>query len=455
MRKALLQKLPLFAGRSVLIVNNQSVSDIVKEVVEAHSYFASDYDLIAADFESSTSLQTARNLFNFLKTHVAYKIESDKAQTTKSPSAILETAAGDCKHYAGFAAGVLDALKRAGHKVTWHYRFASYNFMETEPGHVFVVLVYDGTEYWIDPVLESFNQRLEPHYYLDKKVNTMLNRLSGIGYTLQSYGSDISLNELHSLAMQEADPAVSPELLKAISTLYYYGVMDSEGRINDDVLTTLSENMPASEFELIANARITMHNGSSSVGAFFSELWSGVKTVTLAVPRNAYLSLVALNIFGTATKIQSVITTNAGVTIPAAADALSAKWQSLGGSWQALENAINSGRQKKAILGSTQTIGEPITFSTIAATAAAVIAAMKPLLDALQKNKDATEPRPLEFPLPDGPTVPTYNPDAPGTDLPAAPGTTPLQDFIKANPMLVTLGLVGAGYFFYNKKQRA
>jgi hypothetical protein len=154
------------------------------EVVEAHKFFASDYDLIADFFWSGDVYETCRLLWNFCKRNISYVIEPEKSQTTKSPAAILTEAYGDCKHYAGFIAGVLDAINRDfGAGIKWKYCFANYDEFGDLPQHVFVKVKDNGHEIWIDPVLNRFDERLQPvscHY---KTVN-MLSRVSGINNEL-------------------------------------------------------------------------------------------------------------------------------------------------------------------------------------------------------------------------------------------------------------------------------
>src|SRR5690242_7514373 len=109
---ALLGKLPRFRNNSVLIQRQQTVYDIIDEVIEAHKIFAADYDAIAKDFYTGDAVTTAKKLFDFCKGNIKYKIEGEGKQTTKSPAAILTYRQGDCKHYAGFIGGVLDAINR-------------------------------------------------------------------------------------------------------------------------------------------------------------------------------------------------------------------------------------------------------------------------------------------------------------------------------------------------------
>src|SRR5690242_11156097 len=108
----LLENLPPFTNRQILIEAKQDVPDIMREVLEAHKYFANDYDRIAQFFDTGSLLDFCKNLFDFCKSNIYYKIEKDDNQTTKSPAAILTTGEGDCKHYASFIAGNLQALER-------------------------------------------------------------------------------------------------------------------------------------------------------------------------------------------------------------------------------------------------------------------------------------------------------------------------------------------------------
>lgn len=172
-----------YKGEKREIVKDQDVNDIMREVYAAHKFFANDYDSVATYFSNTNPVQLAKNVFDYCKDNFTYKIESEAMQTTRSPAGILYTKKIDCKHYAGFIAGVLDAMRRK-YKLNFdlYYRFGSYDIFDTMPGHVFVVMVYNGQEYWIDPVLDSFNKRSpRPISYIDKKIRNMaLYRLSGM-----------------------------------------------------------------------------------------------------------------------------------------------------------------------------------------------------------------------------------------------------------------------------------
>jgi len=183
-KKVVLQKLSPFNNYRKVVSADQTVTDIIDGILETHNQYFSEYDKISDLFVGDSELETARNIFNFLKSSVPYYIESNKNQTLRSPSAIVAMPA-DCKSYALFANGVLDSLNRKGIlEVPLAFRFAGYKNNTREPQHVFAVM-YPGTkkEIWIDPVLPRFNEKREPTFYKDKKIKMALIALSGVNYS--------------------------------------------------------------------------------------------------------------------------------------------------------------------------------------------------------------------------------------------------------------------------------
>jgi hypothetical protein len=183
-KSAVLQKLAPFNNFKKVVSTDQTVTDIIDGIVSTHYQYQDEYDKISQYFVGESELETARNIFNFLKSNVPYYIESNNNQTLRSPSAIVALP-GDCKSYALFANGVLDSLNRKGiFQVPLAFRFAGYKNNTREPQHVFAVM-YPGTkkEIWIDPVLPRFNEKRQPSFFKDKKIKMALIALSGVGYT--------------------------------------------------------------------------------------------------------------------------------------------------------------------------------------------------------------------------------------------------------------------------------
>ena len=183
-KSVVLKKLAPFNNYKKVVSADQTVTDIIDGIVNTHYQYQEEYDKISNYFVGESELETARNIFNFLKSNVPYYIESNNNQTLRSPSAIVAMP-GDCKSYALFANGVLDSLNRKGiFQVPLAFRFAGYKDSTREPQHVFAVM-YPGTkkEIWIDPVLPRFNEKRQPSFYKDKKIKMALIALSGVGYT--------------------------------------------------------------------------------------------------------------------------------------------------------------------------------------------------------------------------------------------------------------------------------
>jgi hypothetical protein len=192
-KAAVLEKLAPFKNYKRVVSTDQTVTDIIDGIVDTHYKWEKEYDKISDYFVGESELETARNIWNFLKSNVPYYIESTSNQTLRSPSAIVAMP-GDCKSYALFANGILDSLNRKGiFQVPLAFRFAGYKDSTREPQHVFAVM-YPGTkkEIWIDPVLARFNEKRQPSFYKDKKIKMALIALSGVGYTSNDKRSEIT-----------------------------------------------------------------------------------------------------------------------------------------------------------------------------------------------------------------------------------------------------------------------
>jgi hypothetical protein len=184
----LLSKLTPLHGINKVIKITQSVGDIISGILNTHNYWRSDYYKICLNFNEKTPYLIGKKIFDFLKGHTHYVIESDGHQTLRSPAAILKLGSDkkiglDCKSYSLFIGGVLDALNRKGKNINWCYRFASYKFTDKLPHHVFVVINPGSSkEIWIDPVLPSYNEKKQYFYKVDRKPKNMaLIQVSGIG----------------------------------------------------------------------------------------------------------------------------------------------------------------------------------------------------------------------------------------------------------------------------------
>jgi len=181
-KNMVLQKLAPFTNFKKVLIEDQNTGDIIQGILDNHDNYESQYDKISEMFIDDNEVETAKNVFKFLKDNVPYYVEPIEKQTLRSPSAIISIKQGaDCKSYASFINGIMSSLNRKGiFKVPLAYRFASYRYDTREPQHVFAVL-YPGTknEVWVDPVLNKFDQRKEPVFIKDKKIKMALIAMSG------------------------------------------------------------------------------------------------------------------------------------------------------------------------------------------------------------------------------------------------------------------------------------
>jgi hypothetical protein len=184
-----------------MIVADQDAYDIIQRIIIKHKNCAGQYDKIAADFDARDIMDVCHKLWAFCKNNLAYQEETINKQDVSSPQTILKRGYCDCKGYALFIGGVLDALNRqGGWNIKWFYRFASDDIFNSIPGHVFVVVVDQGQEIWVDPVLSSFNADHYFPYYEDKRVRAAVASMGGcecepvasIGATGQETGQMIA-----------------------------------------------------------------------------------------------------------------------------------------------------------------------------------------------------------------------------------------------------------------------
>ena len=438
-REKLLGELPPFENRWVTIKEDQHVADIIKQILVAHKKYRGYYDRICLFFDGDTVEDICNNLYKFCKEEIQYDEEPEHNQTTALPAGILSRGVGDCKHYASFIGGCLSAISRmAGKKIDWRYRFASYNVLSRSPHHVFIVVRDKGNEFWIDPVPGA--DKLTPVWILDKKIQDMPLR-DNIGAVFQTDSgnyqrpvADLSLLHLKSPAVslpgqaenyyKDYSPDINdadlpPAITSAINLLIKYDAFDKFGDLDNTKVINLTGQLPPEEASRLNDAVNTIT--SPVVSGLFSDIWRGVKKVTIAGPRGAFLSAVALNVFGMATKLKQATKTTDGV------NKIRNRWYKLGGDWAKLRSAIDNGAKRHKIGGF---IGVVPAVPAWVATAGAIIAAMMPLVNAVLKQQKSA-----------GVDMTTlnaeYGPGNPYSNTPTAPG---VWGWVKSNPVPVIIG---------------
>lgn len=299
---AMLGRLSPYRGNVETATYRQGTKDIIREIEKCHHEHAAEYDKIADQFSRNSPPEIAGALWKFLKTNVRYSVEPADRQSVKSPAAILASgkykSGNDCKHYALFAGGILDALRRKGKNIEYVYRFVNYRLLETDPQHVFIVLKHNGREIWIDPVLDSFNEKKPYINGIDKKIKSgkmPVYKISGIEEfdVVENYGM----------------PSIGrrPRRTKAEK---------------QTVRTERKERRKTRREEKGSLLTRTIVRGG------------------LVVPRNAFLKLVALNALNMGVKL------NENLKNPATREKMRRKWVKLGGKFDVLITNIARGVEK-------------------------------------------------------------------------------------------------------------
>lgn len=206
--------LPSLAGTAPeprVLVEDQTVPDIMDAMLDKQQECATDYDRIADYFysEEDSIEDVCRRLWQFCKDNLEYSIEKVDLQRVSSPYSILKRGHVDCKGYALFIAGVLDALKRRGMNITWVFRFASYRLFNPEPGHVFVVVNPTSDNIWVDPVLDNFNQHYFYWWKQDKRATVNAKKAGWVGCVCEmgAVGTLTAITELNNDIAAQNQPA--------------------------------------------------------------------------------------------------------------------------------------------------------------------------------------------------------------------------------------------------------
>ena len=278
-------KVSPFLGKKEIVVANQDTVDIIDALIKNHYKYSNEYNKIFRYFDGGNVEETAFNVWNFLKEEFKYNIEPEEMQILRSPAAILASniVGIDCKGYATFANGVMDAYRRnTGKDFEVYYRFASYDAFDNTPQHVFAVVKDKENEFWIDPVLEQFDEKKQPYYYKDKKIKKMaLVAMSGIQDN-SNYNDIIGADGTSSRNWWEVLITGAPDILKALPNSYggggYYGSNQTGGggstgynqgggTFYDNPDTTPSTPPPAQSTGISTNTILLI--GAAGIAAYF------------------------------------------------------------------------------------------------------------------------------------------------------------------------------------------
>jgi hypothetical protein len=438
-REQLLQLMPPSDGKITTnystIVNRNIIKTIHKESKKAAEITKN----IAPLFKGNSIEDTCNNIWKFLKTQIKYE-KDEYNQDIRLPNAFIQAGKGDCKSYSLFAHSILQNLD-----IPSAYRYTSYSADPT-PQHVYVVALtgnnkVNGSEVVVtDGVWNTFNKQ-KPFTF--KKDFMEIRTLSGT----DEIGKLQLGKKIKQAAAKIQDKAKDTAVVKAAAKIQDKAkdtaVVKAAAKIQDKAKDTAVVKAAAKAQNVVKQDAKKVVKLIEKGAAELKNIPQGAKVVLGAPARRAFRTLVALNFHSYANKLN------------ADRDKTFAMWKKLGGISGELDNSIQAGLKRKAILGigcvnckiknPYEQIGDPTTIAAALAAATPVIIAFSEILkeafSAIKAGKDAfkkeeqliqpaeektqqNNPQPLDY----GPVTPQYmnndgttspgviiNPNSPGT----------------------------------------
>ena len=118
---------------------------------------------LAAKLKGNSTLETARNDFNFIYDYIRYKLDDSGIEQVRSPRRLIYEAAGDCDCFATLLSSLL-----TNQGIDHSLRVAAYNGNDWT--HIYVIVPYRGSYITLDPVTNEFNYEVKPSATKDFKA---------------------------------------------------------------------------------------------------------------------------------------------------------------------------------------------------------------------------------------------------------------------------------------------
>jgi hypothetical protein len=193
--------MPPVEGKTTIINEFGLTKDIISV---ATKHYESNYlqtKPIAKYFKGATITETCKNIWEWTRKNISYKIDVAGTQQIKSPSSVVNSGFADCK---GLSIFILSVLQNLGIKA--NFRYACYRGKEVT--HVYVV-AYDeqGRTISVDACIACFNVEKPNIYYKD--VMTQISTISGIGNAVCGCGCGKKKHKKHKKHLDNAVSGIS------------------------------------------------------------------------------------------------------------------------------------------------------------------------------------------------------------------------------------------------------
>lgn len=338
---------------------NAMNGDIISAIHKNFPLAVKQVEKLAPKFKGNNRTETARNIWEMLKTYKVYKRDPNSLQLIRLPARFLRIRkGGDCKSYSLTAAALM-----AANGIPVSFRYAGYTPNGKQPTHVYTIGTdEEGNEIIVDGCFTEFNKQKAPSFFKDYKMTVAT--LAGIfeGSTLKEKVQ----------ALKQTNPGVYQRVLTIWNGIKSLQQSNPTRKAGIKAIRAMVEGINVSGIGDRASRQARRAERKASGKA------STGKKVALAPGRAAFLELIKLNGRGIARKLSKV-----------SKEALTAKWKKLGGNPDKLFKEIETGKTKKPLLGESKKnkalgyvspIGEPSTIAAILVAAAPVLLAVSQLL---------------------------------------------------------------------------
>lgn len=352
-----------YDGKTTTVKTNANTGDIIEALVNAVPLAVKQFKNTVSTPYTGDAIQDAKAACMYVRNNVKYKADGFEFQDIQLPGRMFkQTKQADCK---SFSLAALANLLSKGYK--GGFRFAAYRG-GTIPTHVYIY-IFDNTgkKFTFDPCIKNLKESPKASNIIDMDIRY----LSGI--EPNPYSAPVERRR----RMVNFKKRPNVYEVKLPSDLNSYVNEAISGREERQARREARRERRQERREERQERRQERREERKAGGG-------AVKKVALAPVRGAFLGLVALNVRGLATKINALASKGD--------KDIKEFWLKLGGRYDKLIDAVNTGKGKKALFGKGKGVSganaveysEGIGAVTLA-TATAAIAAAAPALLAISK----------------------------------------------------------------------
>jgi len=169
-KEYLVNKIPLPNGKNRIIQTFQNANDIIECLRYAELNSRDTSKILSKYFNETDKYKVAAKVWYFLRTQIRYFAEPPSNQTAKTINRFLydctyKNGTGDCKHFATFATGILNACN-----IPTTFTFVGQNKYIKKPNHAYATALINGKEVIIDACRTKFNDECEYFYKWNSKI---------------------------------------------------------------------------------------------------------------------------------------------------------------------------------------------------------------------------------------------------------------------------------------------